>query len=136
MIVHLLFGNLLIGIFEGLLLAWLFHLHKGKSILVLIIANYFSTWVGGILIPLSIGFLGNWFNPNLYNALYLIAGFILINWVVTLILEFLFVFFLLKKETNHWKKSISGSLIIQSASYLLLVVWYGCCGNKIGRAHV
>ena len=42
---HLIFGNLLIGIFEGILLAKIFHLSKLKCIGLLILANYFSAWV-------------------------------------------------------------------------------------------
>lgn len=44
---HLTIGNALIGVVEGLLIAWLFKLPKKRCLLLLIPANYFSTWVGG-----------------------------------------------------------------------------------------
>ncbi|MBR6464107.1 MAG: hypothetical protein IKS81_02315, partial [Verrucomicrobia bacterium] len=49
-LLHLFIGNLLIGIFEGYLLAKFFKLSKLRSIILLIIANYISMWLGGILL--------------------------------------------------------------------------------------
>lgn len=51
---HLVFGNALIGLGEGLLLAWVFFAPKVKTVLTLILANYVSAWLGGhfILAPL------------------------------------------------------------------------------------
>lgn len=45
---HMVFGNAIIGIFEGLILAWIFKLRKGICVLVMIPANYFSAWIGGL----------------------------------------------------------------------------------------
>ena len=47
---HLLVGNLFIGIAEGWLLAKLFKLNRGKTIGLLIAANYVSAWVGNLLL--------------------------------------------------------------------------------------
>ena len=47
---HLVFGNALIGLGEGLLLAWLCSVPKGKSVLVMILANYASAWIGALFI--------------------------------------------------------------------------------------
>ena len=47
---HLVFGNAFIGIGEGLLLAWLFSVPTGKSVAVMILANYASAWLGGLFI--------------------------------------------------------------------------------------
>jgi hypothetical protein len=54
---HMVFGNALIGMGEGTLLAWLFSLPKGKCISVMIFANYASAWVGGFFINWIAGIL-------------------------------------------------------------------------------
>src|SRR5438094_158845 len=46
---HLLLGNLLIGILEGRLLAWLYRLKAPRAIEIMIAANYVSM-IAGILI--------------------------------------------------------------------------------------
>ncbi|MGE5294178.1 MAG: hypothetical protein ACM3VT_05065 [Solirubrobacterales bacterium] len=51
---HLLVGNLIVGLIEGILLAQVFRLSKWKCIGLLILANYFSAWCGFfIAIPLA-----------------------------------------------------------------------------------
>ena len=43
---HLLFGNAIIGVAEGLLLAVLFRQKGAPCVPIMIAANYFSAWVG------------------------------------------------------------------------------------------
>jgi len=42
---HLVFGNILIGLIEGLLLSKFYKTSKWKSILIMILANYASAWL-------------------------------------------------------------------------------------------
>ena len=51
---HLAIGNLFIGLGEGMLLAFLFSLPKGKSVPVMILANHVSTWIGGLFLRAAI----------------------------------------------------------------------------------
>src|SRR5689334_1126069 len=62
---HLVFGNALIGVFEGLLIARLFSLPKRKTVLVMIGANYFSAWAGGVFLN---GKISDWLHPDLNNG--------------------------------------------------------------------
>ena len=62
---HLVFGNALIGIGEGMLLAFLFHLKRWKCILAMIAANYFSAWVGDVFV---LGYALKSPEPDLYQA--------------------------------------------------------------------
>ena len=62
---HLFFGNAIIGILEGLLLAVFFRLPKGKTIFLLIAANYASAWLGGLFI---IGGLADQISITLANV--------------------------------------------------------------------
>jgi hypothetical protein len=118
---HLIFGNLIIGLFEGLLLAGIFGLPKRKSIVALILANYFSVWVGGL-------FLGDLIVRalplNLYNAWFFFWAMVVLAYFMTLVLEFPFVASLFRNDPQWLRKSIKGSVIVQTASYLLLFGWY------------
>jgi hypothetical protein len=118
---HLVFGNLIIGIGEGLLLALLFKLPKLKSIVILIAANYFSAWIGGLFLR---GKIVDMLSINIYNAWKILWLMVAVTYVITLILEFPFVALVLRKEAKWLTKSIKGSLIIQSVSYIVLFGWY------------
>jgi hypothetical protein len=118
---HMVFGNAIIGIFEGLILAWIFKLRKGICVLVMIPANYFSAWVGDLFlnyqITKSLPF-------NLYNAWVWIWVMVFVTFLITLIFEWPFVFFCFRKEQNRLKKSVQGNLLVNSLSYVLLFSWY------------
>jgi hypothetical protein len=45
---HLFLGNALIGVAEGWLVAVLFRQKAGSCVAIMIAANYFSAWVGGV----------------------------------------------------------------------------------------
>jgi hypothetical protein len=121
-ILHLLFGNLLIGIGEGVLLAMLFRgkVPVSRAIIVMVIANYFSAWVGAFLV----GIAGSLPSLDLYNAwawLWIMVG---ASYLATLLLEWPFVALCLRKLTGWFPKSILGTLATQSASYLFIFGWY------------
>jgi len=118
---HMVFGNAIIGIFEGSILAWVFKLRKGLCILVMISANYFSAWVGGLFLNHEIT---SALPFNLYNAWRWIWVMVFVTFLITLIFEWPFVFFCFRKEQNRFKKSIQGNLLVNSLSYVLLFSWY------------
>ena len=118
---HMVFGNAIIGIFEGLILAAVFKLRKGICVLVMIPANYFSAWAGDLFlnyqITKSLPF-------NLYNAWAWIWIMVFVTFLITLIFEWPFVFFCFRKEQNRFKKSVQGNLLVNFLSYILLFSWY------------
>jgi hypothetical protein len=118
---HLFVGNFLIGIGEGLVLALLFNLNKLKSIAILIVANYFSAWIGYVFLDSSIPSL---LSVNINNAWQILWLMVLVTYVATLLLEFPFVALALYKQPKWLSKSVKGSLIIQSASYIVIFGWY------------
>lgn len=118
---HLVFGNLLIGLLEGYLLAKIFGLHKGKSIGILILANYFSAWVGGLFLR---GAIVRALPLDLYNAWFFFWAMVVLTYLMTLVLEFPFVALAFRRNPQWLRKSIRGSLVIQTVSYLLLFGWY------------
>jgi len=118
---HLVVGNLFIGIFEGWLLGWIFKLPIYVCILAMIPANYFSAWVGGCFLNDAItGSLPF----TLYNTWHWVWAMVVFTFIMTLILEWPFVFFCFRKEPDRLKKSLQGNLLVNSLSYVLLFGWY------------
>lgn len=118
---HLVFGNAIIGIFEGLVLAWLFKLAKGVCVLVMIPANYFSAWIGGLFLNHEITALLPF---NLFNAWHWIWTMVFVTYFLTLILEWPFVIFCFRRQPDKFKRSLWGNLVVNSLSYVLLFGWY------------
>jgi hypothetical protein len=118
---HLMFGNALIGSFEGMLLAKFFKADNKRDVLAMIAANYFSSCGGGLLLNIAIT---RHLSLDLYNAWFWFWIMVGLTYVLTLILEWPFVFFCLRNSPNRFRKSMWGNLLINSISYLLLFGWY------------
>ena len=117
---HLVLGNVAIGIGEGTLLAILFRKRAGPCIGVMIVANYLSAWVGAFLFtPRRCQLLG----LDLNNAWQWLWILVLAAYVLTVLLEWPFVAFCLRRSDAWLRKSVWGSLVVQSASYLVI---FGC----------
>ena len=118
---HLAIGNAVIGIFEGLILAKVFGLRTRTCVIALILANYFSAWAGGL-------FLNHWITAilpfNLYNAWRWLWVMVVSTYLMTLVLEWPFVFFCFRKEPERLRKALRGNLLVNSLSYVLLFGWY------------
>ena len=110
---HLLLGNAVIGIAEGLILVLLFRRSGARCVAIMIAANYFSAWVGGaFLLPAITASL----SLDLYNAWRWLWCMVAVSYFLTLLLEWPFV--------ALFRKSIWGSLVVQSASYVVLFGGY------------
>jgi len=118
---HLLFGNAVIGVAEGLMLVFLFKRPPGRCVAVMIVANYFSAWVGGVFL---ISKISGALDLDLYNAWRWLWYMVAVSYVLTLFLEWPFVALCLLKNAGWFRKSIWGSLVVQSASYLVVFGWY------------
>ncbi len=124
---HLLFGNAIIGIAEGLILALLFRLKRAPCVAIMIAANYFSAWVGGVFL---ISAITASLSLDLYNAWQWLWCMVAVSYVITLVLEWPFVALCLRNSDGWFRKSIWGSLVVQSASYLVLFGWYWAASGK------
>lgn len=114
--IHLVVGNLLLGVLEGAILVRLYRIKLRRSVGLLVLANYFSSWVGFA----AVGKLGRWLNPDLHSGMWTALGLIGATYALTLVLEWPFVV-LCFRGTPHWlRRSVTGSLIVQTASYVLL----------------
>jgi hypothetical protein len=118
---HLAFGNLFIGLFEGLLIAQIFSLSKGRTILIMIGANYFSAWLGLLvlnpvivnLLPVNLETVQKWF-----------WFMVVVAYLITLLIEWPFVLWCLRGKQKSMQKSINASILAQSSSYILLFGFY------------
>ena len=119
---HLLFGNAAIGIFEGMLLSHVFKLRASLAIGLMILANYFSAWLGWVWLLPSIA---HHFRSDLYNTWGLIWGMVVVAYVFTLALEWPFVAGCFAGRAWWFRQSCVASLLVQTVSYVSLFGWYG-----------
>ena len=119
--IHLVVGNFVIGIGEGWLLAWLFSLPKGKTILVMIPANYASAWLGGLFLR---GEIVRALPMDLNNGWRWFWVMVVVTYLMTLVLEWPFIAWCFRHDPNWLRRSIRASFVVQSASYVVLFGWY------------
>lgn len=118
---HLVFGNAIIGLIEGLLLSWLFKCPKRKSILILIAANYASAWAGGFLVA---GYLPSLVDITIQNIQSWFLTFVVVAFVVTLLIEFAFFWFARGSREHRFRRTLTANLTVNGISYVLLFGWY------------
>lgn len=119
--IHLLFGNAIIGIVEGLLISLIFRTSKIKSTLLLILANYASAWFGHFFI---LGIIYHRDVFNLTNIRIYFISILVLAFILTVVIEFPFILAVFRKIKNPIWKSIKATLIVNLISYSLLIVWY------------
>lgn len=123
---HLMIGNAVIGLVEGLLIAWVFRLRKKLCIPGMITANYVSAYVGGIPIVAA----ANAYLPlSINNAQQRVLALLAITYLATLLLEWPFVIFLFEKSPYRLSRSFRANLMAQTVSYLGLVGWYALASS-------
>lgn len=119
---HFFIGNACIGILEGWLLTHFFRTFAWQAIPAMIVGNYCSAWVGWV--SLSTHFLTQ-FEVTLDNVRYFVWVMIAMAYLVTLVMEWPFVFASLWGTEKLLRRSVTASLLVQSISYVLLFGWYG-----------
>jgi len=120
-ILHLVFGNAIIGLIEGFIVAWKFKCSKWKTILILIAANYVSAWAGGLLVA---GGLASLPDITIQNIRFWFLAFLVAAFVVTILIEFPFFWLAMRSKGNSMRRTILATLIINVISYVFLFGWY------------
>ncbi len=123
---HLVFGNLLIGIGEGGLLAMLFRRNILLCMPIMIAANYFSACIGAAIDP---DWISRTLQLDLYNARRWFWILVVVTYLLTIVLEWPFVAFCFFRADRWFHKSVVASLIVQSASYVVIFGWYWCAST-------
>lgn len=126
-IFHLLLGNTLISAVEAILLSRLFKVPGRMLAPLLIPANYLSAWVGLLLIGSHIrGKLHGITIEALHFWFWILLPLVItIFFVLTLILEYPFVWLALRQRENAFKEALKATAIVNGISYLIL---FGCYG--------
>ena len=126
---HLVFGNAFVGVFEGTLLASFFGVRKRRAIGAMILANYFSAWVGGVFLN---GCIVQALPLNLNNVRFFFWTMVVVTYLMTLVLEFPFVWLVFRGDPCRLGKAVRGSLLIQTVSYVVLFgVYWAASGTSL-----
>lgn len=118
---HLVFGNALIGLMEGIVLGKLFGVPRLKAIGAMIAANYLSAWLGGVLIGGKIARAAPIDLSNGWLWFWIMVG---ATFCLTLVLEWPFIAWNLHGTASWLKRSFRASFLVQTTSYILLFGWY------------
>ena len=119
---HLVFGNLFIGIAEGLLLGFLFRLPKFTSVFMMIFANYISAWLGYLILQAVEPVIER--SMTLYEIQRFIWAAYGIAFVFTVIAESPFIYIMMRESKRPIIRTIFASLVIQTLSYCGIFYWY------------
>jgi len=130
---HLLIGNALLGVLEGLLIAMVFKTRWRRAVLIMILANYVSTIFGKLTARLAVGTLhaAGSDTTSLYDFWGVLqealAILFALSFAATLVLEWPFCFWALKNSARRLTKSIGATFLAQTASYAVLIplgIWW------------
>lgn len=128
---HLLFGNALIGAAEGYLIARFFRASATSTTLAMVLANYFSAWVGFLVL----GAISTRVLPELLGdqPLYRAAGVLGLvlgaSFLVSVLCELPFCWFCLRKAERPWQRAALASTVVQTASYAVIIPCYLAVGH-------
>jgi hypothetical protein len=130
---HLVFLNLFIGIVEGLIIALLFKARVLRSMGIMILANYFSAWVGSQTLLRYSDQLSRLVSGQvtLYNAPAYLIIMAVLAFAVTVFLEWPFCFWILRSHLARLSRSFCASLLVQCISYAFLFYIY-LHGSSLG----
>lgn len=117
---HLFFGNIILGLLEGLAVALLTRQRVGFCVPVMIAANYFSSWFGGVCIGRAIIHLAQ---PDIYSGWRWFWVMAVVAYLLTLVLEWPFAASIIRKRTDWLRRSIIVTLLVQTVSCAGLF-WY------------
>lgn len=117
---YLLYGNLIIGLIEGLLLVVLFKARK-RALVLMIVANYLSMSVGLVMFGLHTddGLVQTIWRPTVLNYQFWIAMAIGMSIVLSILLEWPFCFGSFDRKGRRIVKTIAACTVIQIVSNLI-----------------
>lgn len=120
-LLHLFIGNLVLGYVEAGLLSRLFGVARGRSLLMLILANYASAWAGALLL---VNRLSHYSGITIENVRLWLGIFAVLAFGLTLLIEYPFFWALLRQHKQAIQTALKATLLIHGISYLLLFGWY------------
>jgi hypothetical protein len=128
---HLTLGNALIGAGEGFLIARIFRSNAASTTVAMVLANYFSAWVGF----LGLGALSTRLLPEMLGdqPLYRAAGVLGltcgVSFLFSVLCELPFCWFALRKAERPWPRAALASIAAQTGSYAVIIPCYLAVGH-------
>lgn len=118
--------NLVIGVGEGLLIAWVFRTGWLRTSAIMLLANYFSWYIGEILLlPIAAEYGEGILGPQpLYHVLALVRYVIAVAFVLSVLLEWPFCFWCFRKKSARIARSTVCAVAVNLLSYAALVWLY------------
>ncbi len=120
---QLMFGNVLIGLIEGLVVSLIFKAKWYRSVLIMIGGNYASWLIGNGIILL--------FQEYLIDSVFQLKGVysawifsLIILYFLTIIIELPFFNWIFKARNRDWKRSLKLSLIVNIFTYTAMILIY------------
>ena len=117
---HLVIGNTFVGLIEALCYARLFKAPIGKSILMLITANYASAWTGVLFVLL----FPNLFASTTVEDLYASRLFYVVAFITILVVEYFFFQFIIRDRKDAASTALKATLVINTISCVFIAVVY------------
>ena len=122
-IMQLIFGNILIGIVEGIIVSVIFKTKWIRSILIMIAGNYVSWLVGnGLIIVFQNTLIDSLFKLDNVFALWILS--LVILYLLTVLIELPFFRWTFTKNERFWPRSWKLSLIINAVTYTIMILIY------------
>jgi hypothetical protein len=120
-IFQLLVGNIVIGIVEGLIVTLIYKIKWYRSIFIMILGNYISWIIGNGMIYLFQAYIiESFFKLNGIFLAWIISMFIL--FIVTIVIEMPFFYWILKKMNRKWFHAFKISFIINFFTYIAMIL--------------
>lgn len=122
-ILQLIFGNILIGIIEGLVVVLVFRTKWHRSILIMIGGNYVSWLIGnGLILLFQEFFIDAVFQLKGVFAAWIIS--LIILYLLTVVIELPFFNWIFSKEDRNWKRSWKLSFMLNVFTYTTMILIY------------
>lgn len=122
-IMQLIFGNILIGIVEGIIISVIFKTKWIRSILIMIAGNNFSWLIGnGLIYVFQNTLIDSLFKLDNVFALWILS--LVILYLLTVLIEFPFFGWAFIKNDRFCSRSWKLSLIINAVTYTIMIFIY------------
>jgi hypothetical protein len=123
-VLHWVCGSLLLGAFEGGLLAWRYRVSARRAVTAMLLSNLLSVLVGlvllnGLLRPLTRWLLGP---LPLYGLRRALVALPLLGYGLGVLLEWPFVWGAFSRGQGSWRKAFRATVLVRTASWVGLVL--------------
>lgn len=119
---HLVIGNAFIGLLEGLLLGWIYKVREVRAVMMMVLANYISSWAGMFFLSLP----DNWIDVTIYNINLWLGSLAALSLLISVALELPFVALALRRKGHPpmWGRGLRASVLVHCFSYVILAICY------------